>query len=326
MSEQNPQYSQQNIIVQPPAPVYIVPGSRYVLPTKKADREARMMLATGEKGVGKTWQTVQTLVSDYVCPPPGTQKPRRGLILDINDEYGEFNIPAIAISNIPKFNHHPKIELRRIRPFHFDGKGTAKKMGIDEILKSLHVILDTFRGGCLLIEDISKMVSGNLKQDLLGAICTNRHLDCDIIMHYQNINRPLPAIWENTNVIRFHHQKTSVYISEDKITNIEIFRIAQVLVDARYRAGDTRFYVYIDLDKNKLYGNFNGKEFAEAIQQTIVERGNQYIAPLLKMTNSAGKKIYDNHSALMKNLKEKFADYWGNTPISLTQVNNIFGG
>ena len=76
-------------------------------------------------------------------------KPRRVLILDVNDEFEEFR--SMRVKDVEIFNVHPRIEIRRIRPFKDDGT----RMTLRDIADTLYVILDKYRGGMLLIEDIN---------------------------------------------------------------------------------------------------------------------------------------------------------------------------
>ena len=79
----------------------------------KVYREPKLGVAVGKKGIGKSYTTEQVM-AQYV---QGNQnaKPRRVLILDVNDEYEA--VKAIAIKDIALFSLHPKIEARRIRPY-----------------------------------------------------------------------------------------------------------------------------------------------------------------------------------------------------------------
>ena len=67
------------------------------------------------------------------------------------------------------------------------------------MLEKLFKILNDYRGGLLLIEDINRYISDYLPNDLVGAICTNRHTDTDIILHFQSVGRVSPKIWQNLN-------------------------------------------------------------------------------------------------------------------------------
>ena len=157
-------------------------------------REALLGVAVGKKGIGKTFTTLQ-IIDSYVKGSSNIS-PRRALILDVNDEFE--NIKAIKLSDVSLFSMHPKIEARRIRPFNANGS----KMSLDEIAMALLQILETFRGGLLLIEDLNKYISDHLPKDLVGAICTNRHSSTDIILHFQSIGRIGTKIWQNINFLR----------------------------------------------------------------------------------------------------------------------------
>ena len=49
-----------------------------------------------------------------------------------------------------------------------------------------------------------------LPNDLVGALCTNRHSNLDIVLHFQSIGRVGTKIWQNINWIRFHKNTDSV--------------------------------------------------------------------------------------------------------------------
>jgi Helicase HerA, central domain len=161
-------------------------------------REPKLLVAVGKKGVGKSY-TTEKMIQQYVRGNPAKGvPPRRVLILDVNDEYS--NYKAIRIQDVMLFSAHPMIEARRIRPFLDDGK----KMTLDDVAQTLFICLDTFRNGLLLIEDVNKYISDTMPNDLVGAICTNRHIGVDIILHYQSIGRITSKVWQNVNVIRMH--------------------------------------------------------------------------------------------------------------------------
>ena len=56
------------------------------------------------------------------------------------------------------FTHHPTIECRRIRPYNDDGS----KMTLNDVADCLWQVLQDYRGGLLLIEDINKYVSATI--------------------------------------------------------------------------------------------------------------------------------------------------------------------
>jgi hypothetical protein len=168
------------------------------------EREPKLGVAVGRKGCGKTYTTKRMLQQYVQGNLAKGVAPRRVLILDVNDEYED--IKALKISDVQKFSMHPKIEIRRIRPFHDNGT----RMTINDVQETLFKILFDFRNGLLLIEDINRYISNYLPNDLVGAIVTNRHTDTDIILHFQSIGRVSPKIWQNLNWMRFHKNTDSV--------------------------------------------------------------------------------------------------------------------
>lgn len=255
-----------------------------------------MGVAVGKKGVGKTFQT-DALIQAYVNGNPRRGvNPRKVLILDVNDEYTDYK--AIHPKHLIRFSVSPKIECRRIRPYNYE---TGKKLTMADIQTILFSAVQNFRGGMLLIEDINKYISDSLPNDLIGAICTNRHIDLDIIMHFQSIGRITTKIWQNVNWIRFHKNTDSVDIHrkkfEDKYTYL---KIAENLVNARYYNGDIRFFVYVNIDEEKIDGNYDQEEIDAAIDEFISQNYRKLVQPLLTQKNSKGQKAYTPETAIAK--------------------------
>jgi GTPase SAR1 family protein len=255
-------------------------------------REPKLIVAVGKKGVGKTYLT-EKIIQQYVKGNPSKGvPPRRALILDVNDEFS--NIKAIAINDVIKFSAHPIIEARRVRPFHANGK----KMTLDDISQTLFIILDTYREGLLLIEDINKYIADTMPNDLVGAICTNRHIGVDIILHYQSIGRITTKVWQNLNVIRFHKITDSVAKHANKYEDkIEYLSLAEIMVNQEYANGNIRFFVYVDVDREKVLGNYTDEMYEKAAQAYISKNYTNLINPLLKERDEKGKKMYDNATA-----------------------------
>lgn len=256
-------------------------------------REPKLGVAVGKKGVGKTY-TTNIMLQQYIKGNPAAGvKPRRALILDVNDEYEE--IRALKLSDVMKFSVHQKIEARRIRPFHDDGR----RMTSNEIADTLFFILNTYRGGLLLIEDINRYISDYLPNDLVGAICTNRHTDTDIIMHFQSIGRITTKIWQNINWLRFHKNTDSVDRHQQKFQDkYELFKIVELMVNKQYYAGNNRFYVFVDVDEEKILGNYTRQMFEDAMQEYIDFAYRKIISPLLAEKTMEGKKKHTPQSAM----------------------------
>lgn len=278
-----------------------------------AGREALLTIATGKKGVGKSHDTLK-LLNEYVMGDIAVGiKPRKGLIFDVNSEYGEFGIKTLFLEDIRKFNTHPICEIRRIIPWTTDhGTKRPRKMNHNEMIVTLQIILDTFAGGCLLVEDINKYAVRAMPDDVLGALCTNRHIDCDIILHYQSIARPLPMVWENSNMLRMHHQEDDVIRSKEKLKEkTEIFKIGQIIVDTEFFSGNERFSLWVNKDKGKIIGDFTPQKFEAAIMDYITSNKN-ILSPYLNRIDDQGNKVYTPAQAIVEMKKRKFQQYWGN--------------
>ena len=181
----------------------------------------------------------------------------------------------------------------------------GNRMTIREIQEALFEILRHFRGGLLLIEDINRYVSDQLPNDLVGAICTNRHSDTDIILHYQSIGRITTKIWQNLNWLRFHKNTDSVDRHKHKFEDkFEYLKIAEILVNHKYYNGDERYYLYVDIDSEKILGNVSKKDLDFAIEEYISKYYKKIVTPLLNQMGMDGKKKYTPEIAI-KEIKSK---------------------
>jgi hypothetical protein len=227
-------------------------------------REPILMCATGKKGVGKTYTTLQA-ISDYVKPNRKTgKKPRKVLIYDINMEYTDYK--AIAVEDIPRFTRQAKVEVRRVLPILPDGKMAT----LTEMLEILNQIIENFRGGMLVLEDINRYLIQSKTTDVIGLLATNRHRDLDIICHFQSLSALDPRMWQNTSFVRFHYQIDDIKRYAQRIPNYEMFKIAQCLTEYRYlNVGDKRFYCYIASDDNYITGNFTRRDFEIACRNYL---------------------------------------------------------
>ena len=251
-------------------------------------REPKLLVAVGKKGVGKSY-TTKEMMNQYAYSNPK----RRVLILDVNDEY--FDIKAISIQDISLFSVHPQIEVRRIRPFLDNGK----RMTLDDIASTLFIILETFRNGLLLVEDINKYISDTMPNDLVGAICTNRHIGVDIIMHYQSIGRITSKVWQNVNIIRMHKITDAVKKHKHKFEDkYEYISIAEIMINQEYEKGNKHFFVYVDVDDEKVYGSFTTAQYDNAVNIFIQNNYANVINPMLNARGMDGKKINTVQSAI----------------------------
>jgi ribosomal protein L30/L7E len=278
-------------------------------------RECRIIIACGKRGVGKSIETIK-MIDEYVAGNPAKGvPPRKALIFDVNDEFSSFwffgqqrKIPAIAIKDILKFSIHPKVEVRRIRPFWDDGK----KMTINDMAEVLGIILDNYRNGLLLVEDINKYLSDAMPSDLIGSLATSRHIGLDIISHFQNIGRAgNPKLLGNLNMIRLHKTNDTVERHKNKFEEkTELLQIAEYIINNRYVNGDVRYFVYVDIENMKVRGKFTREEVEQAIHEYITERYKRIVSPILQLRDRKGKRVHTEESALRSANEKLLKDYF----------------
>jgi hypothetical protein len=134
--------------------------------------------------------------------------------------------------------------------------------------------------------------------DLVGAICTNRHVGLDIIMSFQSIGRINTKVWGNLNVLRYHKNVESVERHKNKFPDkFEYMRIAEIMVNNEYNAGNKRFFVYIDMDEEKIRGKYSQEMIDNAVEQYIAEFHNELLRPYLVRKDAKNKKMYDENKA-----------------------------
>lgn len=270
-------------------------------------REPILMAACGKKGVGKSYQHM-ILMNQYVHGDVYRGiKGRKCLIMDVNDEYGVYNVPAISLADVPLYSVHTYVEIRRVRPFHPDGR----RLTLDEWAGALFFVLNNFQNGLLLVEDINKFIGDHLPHDLVGAIATNRHVGLDILLSYQSLGRINTKIWGNLNVLRFHKNVESVDRHRNKFPDkYEFMRIAEIMVNTQYFAGNNRFFVYVDMDEEKIRGNISDQMIEEAVEHYINENYSELTKPLLVQKDAKNKKKYTDVTAKQAVKKQLISQYF----------------
>lgn len=270
------------------------------------EREPLLGVVVGRKGVGKTFTTMQ-LIRRYVAGAGGI-KARKFLIFDVNDEFTD--IKALSLKDVARFAAQSTPEIRRIRIFK---ENSMEQMSLDEMADALSWILKNYHRGGLLVEDLSKYTSDSYKMDIIGAICTQRHRDVDMILHFQTIGKlGHPKIWANLNYVRMHKTTDLVERHKNKFGTCEHLKIAEALVDIEYRRGNQRFACYIDMDREKINGPFNRQTFEAAVDKYISENQKLTIKTYMDQRTETGGKKYDYPAALAQCRQQLFNDYWGN--------------
>lgn len=286
-------------------------------------REPLLGIVVGQKGVGKTWTTTQFLY-DYVTGNKN-RKGRKVLILDVNDEYGKeqtnkivkgFEIKAIRPEDVLKFTVLPTIEARRVRPINKDGK----PMTTIEVESVMHQILEEFRGGLLLLEDINSIVGDSIPNELVAKIVTQRHRNLDVVMHFQSIGRVLPKLWQNSNWLRFHKNLQSVDKHYSKFEDrYEMFKIVELMVNKQFEEGNERFFLYCDLNYNYILGEYTNEMLDEAVKDYISVNQKLALDPFLKKLDEDGNSVYTRKEAMKMAIDRLLTKYDGNRRIKEKQ-------
>ena len=226
-----------------------------------SQREPILMVATGQKKVGKTYTTTQ-LIEQYIRSNPTTgKKARKVLIYDVNMEYTQFK--AIALKDVKRYTLQQRVEVRRVLPRKEDGTIA----GMDEMMDIMGEILNSFSGGLLILEDINRYLIGTQTQDIIGTITTNRHRDLDIIIHLQSLAALTPRLWQNSSAIRFHKQQDNIDRYKARIPYYEQLKIAEYMVNAKYFGNDERFYCYVSGEDGYIRGDFSDDDLKQACQE-----------------------------------------------------------
>lgn len=229
------------------------------------------MTTTGVQGVGKTFQNMH-IIKEYVKDKFYNNVPgRRCLVFDTNGEYVQsefakadiknFDAVRMNLEDVTAWSRTGPIECRRI-----DGKNAS----IPEKQKALEFLLKNYIDGMLVIEDINTYIlSMTHMEEVVGGLVNLRHRGVDVLISYQSLRPVESRIWQNTRWVRMHYQADRVEDIRGKVSNPQLFKIAQLLVNNRYFDGDKRFFVYILNFDNKIEGKFTKQEFELACQQYL---------------------------------------------------------
>jgi hypothetical protein len=309
-----------------------------------ATRESRITVATGEKGCGKSYTTLWEIIVPYAKGMLNGGIPRKVLIYDAQNEYQftsnpnnniypktdkhkkltggkPLEIKMIDVNDVARFSKQQRVEIRRVSPFYsqttYDKKGNmlTKKgnmMSNKDKVKALIQTVQNFNNGLLLIEDLRSLFANTIPHDIIDLIVSNRHKNMDIVWHLQSVGRMLPEFWENVNMLRFHKEKGSIDYHETKLQEkYSLFKICANLVKGQVDKGSERFYVWINLDRKKIIGNFTETEFLEACEKYIKQSPSSMRSlEYEKDDNGKAKYTYTQCVDMVK--QELFKDYFGN--------------
>ncbi len=236
-------------------------------------RECGMMATAAIQGGGKTYQNMH-IIAKYVKDKIETKvRGRKSLIFDSNGEYTteeftkngipNFTAKRIALKDLRKWCRDPKyIECRRI---------DAKSLGIAEKKKALEYVLNEIVDCQLVLEDINTYITKiTHMEEIVGKIVSLRHIGVDVLISFQSIRAIEPRIWQNSRWVRLHFISDNIDEAKNKVTNYQLFKIAQIMINLRYQADDKRFFVYITGFGQKIEGDFKREEWENACNRYLL--------------------------------------------------------
>jgi hypothetical protein len=274
---------------------------------KSKEREAGMMTIAGLQGVGKTYGNMH-MIKEYVKDKfHNGVKGRKFLIFDTNGEYTQeqfeendipgFPVRKIAMKDIAEWGRSSIVECRRI---------DAKNLSIKEKKECVEYIIKVLRNSGLAVDDINNFIlSVTHMEEIVGGLINLRHRAVDVLISYQSLRPVEPRIFQNSRWIKLFRQTDHMNDIRGKIPNIALFRIAQIIVDTRYFAGDKRFHVYIHNFLNKIEGDFTKKEFLDACDK-YVNANKKYIKDYKEMHNVTMEE------ATLGLIKQYYRELYGN--------------
>lgn len=262
-------------------------------------REPSFEVVIGFKGVGKTYRTNQ-VIEQYVKDDPSTGwKGRPALVFDVNNEFcdsnGYYGYKAIDFDVTEKNEFKRSEQIRniiapgkyRILPY----KKNRQPMTIGELMITASTIVKYYRNGMLLLEDMNKYALSNFKQEFVGMFIGLRHLGVDLVAHFQSLRAIPPKVWSDMNFLRWHKQSEKIFKYKMRISNLELFSIAECIVDWKYQS-DPRYYLWLDTMREKLT-NVSEADFKEGCIRFLSSNPGE-VTRMMNHIDLSGKKKYDS--------------------------------
>jgi hypothetical protein len=236
-------------------------------------REAGLFISAAMQGLGKTRQNMW-LISRYVKDKIDIGvRGRKCLILDPNGEYTEasliengitdLKVKTIAVKDVAAWCRSNIVECRRI---------DMKSLIADDRAKILNYIIGVSKNMLLCIEDLNTICLNVLTLDqMVQNIVNLRHKAVDVLTSYQSLRAVEPRMLQNCRHLRLHYQLGSVDDIKSKLPcDKEVFKLAQLIINTRYYAGDKYFFLYIQTLAAKIEGTFDKAEFMDACRKFLL--------------------------------------------------------
>lgn len=262
-------------------------------------REPKLMVVTGMVGVGKTHQTTKEIMAMLRGGP--NIAPRNVLAFDPNNR---------DYTNLPSLYYDVEDEDKTMRTQYLRNFSASKapkgyrilaitksgeEMTIDQKMRAFEDITTHGKNCTILLEDMNNYVTNFDSNFIVSRLTTYRHRNTDLIVHLQSLGALRPRLWQGTKIVRMHHELDDVSRMRDRLEGrYAILKIAQIIVSYRYERGeetDNRdlksFFVYVDMEKKKILGNYSMEEFVRACTIFLNENRNEFLKNIVyTMTDS----------------------------------------
>ena len=114
------------------------------------------------------------------------------------------------------------------------------------------------------------------------------------------------------NWLRFHRNSDSVERHKNKFPDkYQMLKVAENVVNNKYNGGDQRFFLYVDIDSEKILGDISPEMMSEAIDDFVSLNHNHVVKPYKNKRDAKGKKIHTPESAILeakKILRQNISD------------------
>lgn len=287
------------------------------------DREPSFMAAIARTGGGKTYKNLEEMLEVHCGNRANGVPPRKILVIDNNNEYGNDNpdvkailgsrgirIKAIHYRQTPIFNRQRAIEICRVIPVERDGRIMKGKPFGD----ALNFALENFNSGLLVAEDFKAMTGDHLNDQLISSLVTRRHADVDTLVSLQGLKMIQPKLMNVLKWIRLHRVTGSISPSDEKFDSyIDMIGIGRQLVDEKFKlGGNFRFYhVYLDLERHVIRGAYTKADMEQAVSRYVADNWSQTAGRKMHhLDMNTGKSKYPNKLAALKaTMGEYIEDY-----------------
>lgn len=272
-----------------------------------------LLLVCGETGVGKTYRNLIEISRYMKDDPHNGRKGRKVLAFDVNDDdYPQFKTVKInSIQNLTAVN------ARRIRPISPSGQN----MNTEEKREVVQQMVNRFKNGLLVLEDLDKYMVGAKGQTVVGLLTTNRHNGLDIMISHQSVAKITTTEWQNCTWLRLHHQVDDISRYETRIPNYFLVRIATFIIDEQYDLANEAytlgtisqyeykkrksFYVYVDMRRLRLRGVIRDA-FIRAAKKYIDTHEGKKVKMMLQEMNLDDTPKFKNRSEVVIHLITKY--------------------